>query len=213
MTDYKQTSYRLEQALLTLDRLAVKKILTESSFPEAPIEFLDKVTVPVLERLGKEWEDGRVALAQIYMSARILEDTLSLVLPSSELQRSTQPRLAIALLRDYHVLGKRIVTSALRASGFALADYGRIDVDELVARVLEDGIQILLISTLMLPSALTIREVKEKLEESRSGVKLAVGGAPFRLDRQLWKEVGADAMGSNASEAVNIVSDLARSLP
>jgi methanogenic corrinoid protein MtbC1 len=32
-----------------------------------------------------------------------------------------------------------------------------------------------------------------------------VGGAPFLLDDELWKEVGADAMGRSASEAIEIV--------
>jgi len=35
---------------------------------------------------------------------------------------------------------------------------------------------------------------------------LIVGGAPFRFDANLWKEVGADAMGKNASEAINIIT-------
>jgi methanogenic corrinoid protein MtbC1 len=35
-----------------------------------------------------------------------------------------------------------------------------------------------------------------------------VGGAPFLFDDQLWQEVGADAMGSSAVEAVAIVERL-----
>ena len=202
----------LEQALLALDRVGVKRILEESSLSGTPLEFKDTVIVPTLEHLGEQWERGQVALSQIYMSARILEDSLSDVMPSRERQRADQPRMAIALLRDYHQFGKRIVTSALRAAGFVLADYGRMQVDELVAKAVEDRIEILLVSTLMLPSALAVREVKEKMDSAHCGAKIAVGGAPFRLDRQLWKEVGADAMGCNAAEAVAIVTDLAESL-
>jgi methanogenic corrinoid protein MtbC1 len=35
-----------------------------------------------------------------------------------------------------------------------------------------------------------------------------VGGAPFLFDDQLWQEVGADAMGKSASDAVAIVERL-----
>ncbi len=55
----------------------------------------------------------------------------------------------------------------------------------------------------MLPSALKIKELKDKLENM--DVKIIVGGAPFRFDDQLWREVGADAMCKNASEAVSII--------
>ncbi|MBI2851015.1 MAG: cobalamin B12-binding domain-containing protein [Chloroflexi bacterium] len=209
IADSGQKARRLEEALLALDRLAVQRILTESGESGAPIEFLDRIVVPALERLGEGWESGKLALAQIYMGSRILEEAVSSVLPQGGLQRNGQPRLAIAILRDYHALGKRIVTSALRASSFELTDYGRMDVDELAARTINDGIDILLISTLMLPSALAVRQVKDRLDKSGNRVMIAVGGAPFRLDKQLWKEVGADAMGSNASEAIVIVTELA----
>ena len=116
--------------------------------------------------------------------------------------------MAIAVLEDYHLLGKRIVYSTLRAGGFDLLDYGRAEVDELVNRIRRDGIEVLLVSTLMLPSALRVKDVRTKLDDAGEKVKIVVGGAPFRLDDQLWKEVYADAVGKNASEAVEIVKTI-----
>jgi len=72
--------------------------------------------------------------------------------------------------------------------------------------VLQDGVGILLISTLMYPSALEVKEVRAKLDRAGAAVKILVGGAPFNMDRQLWREVGADAMGRDAAEAVSLVA-------
>jgi methanogenic corrinoid protein MtbC1 len=94
----------------------------------------------------------------------------------------------------------------LRTSGFGLLDYGRVEADDLVRRAQEDQIQVLLLSTLMLPSALRVKDVRTKLDKMGLQVKIVVGGAPFRFDDQLWQEVGADAMGRNASEAVGIIA-------
>jgi methanogenic corrinoid protein MtbC1 len=121
--------------------------------------------------------------------------------------------MAIAALQDHHLLGKRIVYSVLRASGFDLLDYGRMDVDDLVQRVRQDGVEVLVISVLMLPAALRVKEVRTSLQASGPEVKIVVGGAPFRLDDQLWKEVGADAMGRHASEAVKIITQMLRGAP
>ena len=85
-----------------------------------------------------------------------------------------------------------------------------MDMDQLVARVKADGIRILLISVLMLPSALRVRQLRERLEAEGCRPKLVVGGAPFRFDEQLWKEVGADAVGHTASEAIAVVTRLSR---
>lgn len=109
------------------------------------------------------------------------------------------------VLGDYHELGKRIVYAVLRASGFELFDYGRLDVDGLVARAQADGVHVLLVSTLILPSALQVAAVSRRLRASNPGIRIAVGGAPFRFDHQLWREVGADAMGASAADAVGLL--------
>jgi methanogenic corrinoid protein MtbC1 len=103
------------------------------------------------------------------------------------------------------MLGKRIVYSLMRASGFELFDYGRMDIDELVERAIADKIRVLLISVLILPSALKVKDVCAKLKAAGAPIKVAVGGAPFLFDDQLWQEVGADAVGHNASDAITIV--------
>jgi len=71
-----------------------------------------------------------------------------------------------------------------------------------------DKIRVLMISVLMLPSALKVREVCERLKARGADIRVIVGGAPFMFDADLWKEVGADAMGSSAAQAVEIVQGL-----
>ena len=201
-----------EQALLSLDRLAARNIL-ESGGSEKPLQLVEKLVVPALERIGAGWEQGRVALSQVYMSGRICEELVDTLLPPDGLDRKNRPKMAIAVLQDYHLLGKRIVYSVLRASGFELLDYGRVDADDLVRRVRHDGVEVLLISVLMLSSALRVKDVRTKLQALGSDVKIVVGGAPFRLDDQLWKEVSADAMGREASEALDIIAKMMGDMP
>jgi methanogenic corrinoid protein MtbC1 len=206
------TTSEFERALLSLDRVAARNVLTSGGF-ETPIQRVEKLVVPALERIGTDWEQGTVALSQVYMSGRICEELVDAILPPGDPGRKNQPKTAIAALQDYHLLGKRIVYSVLRASGFDLLDYGRVEVNDLVRRARDDRIEVLLISVLMLPSALRVKDVRAKLQASGSDVKIAVGGAPFRLDDQLWQEVGADAMGRDASEAIEIMSQFAGGIP
>jgi len=213
MRDPLATALEFEQALLSLDRLAARNMLLESGGAETPFQLVEKLVVPALERIGAGWEQGRVALSQVYMSGRICEELVDTLLPADGLGRKNRPKMAIAVLQDYHLLGKRIVYSVLRSSGFELLDYGRVDADELVRRVRNDGVEVLLISVLMLPSALQVKDVRARLQAIGSEVKIVVGGAPFRLDDQLWKEVGADAMGREASEAIDILAKMTGDVP
>lgn len=192
-------------ALESLDRVGADIIFRQALTTLTPIQAVEQLVVPALEQIGVAWEAGNVALTQVYMSGRFCEELVERVLPPSDPGRKHQPRSAIVVLNDYHLLGKRIVYSVMRASGFELFDYGRMDVNELVERVLADKIRVLLISVLILPSALMVREVCARLKAADDGIKIVVGGAPFLFDAQMWQAVGADAMGHNAADAVRIV--------
>lgn len=167
------------------------------------------MTINSLERIGTGWENGNISLAQVYMSGIICEELIEKYLPKSEVKRDNLPRMAIAVLKDHHSLGKRIVYSVLRAGGFEVLDFGQgLNVDDLVNKTIDNEIEILLISTLMLPSALNVKEVKEKLVAKGVNTKIVVGGAPFRLDSNLWKSVSADADGKNAANIIRIIEIL-----
>ncbi len=203
---------KLEHALLSVDRLTVKKILDECNAAVSALQFVEQLIVPVMERIGKGWENGSVALSQVYMSGRICEDLLNDILPPGSQIREPHPKMAIAVLDDHHLLGKRIVHSVLRAGGFALLDYGTMEAESLVDRVKDNDIRILLISTLMLHSALHIKDVRRRLDEAGCNVEIVVGGAPFRLDKRLWKDVKADAVGYNAGDALSIVTRIVKEI-
>ena len=121
--------------------------------------------------------------------------------------------MAVVVLEDQHKLGLRIVYSVLRSAGFALHNYGSMQLAPLVARVREDGVRILLVSTLMLPAALRIRELVARLGELDPVPRVVVGGAPFRFAPGLWERVGADAHGTVATDAVPIVNRLLEEMP
>lgn len=202
----------LEESLLGLDRVAIERILRGDNQDQTAMLKIENIVLPALERIGDGWEEGRVSLAQVYMSGRICEEMIDRILPPSHPDRKDQPKMAIVVLDDHHLLGKKIIYSALRASGYELLNYGQMDVETIVKKVKEDGIKLLLISVLMLPSALMVKQLKEALNRESLNIKLLVGGAPFRFDKHLWQEVGADAMGSNPAEAVELVGKLSEEI-
>ncbi|NNM82952.1 MAG: cobalamin-binding protein [Burkholderiales bacterium] len=196
---------RLLDALENLDRPLIEEIFREALLDSQPIGVVEGLIVPALEEMGSRWSEGSVALSQIYMASRICEELVTRILPATPPQGRVRPAIAIAVLHDYHLLGKRIVLAVMRASGFDMLDYGRMETEALVERIIADDVRILMISVLMLPAALRIRQVVEMLKKRGWNGKIAVGGAPFLFDPDLWREVGADAMGKNASDAISIV--------
>jgi len=197
-------------ALLSLDRVRAETLFQECLAGMGKLGAVESLIVPALQEIGDDWEAGRLALSQVYMSGRICEELVTAVLSTpAEAGGSggtpAGPAGAIAVLNDYHLLGKRIVLSVLRAADAQILDYGRMDVATLVDRVRNDRPQMLFISTLMLPAALSVRELRDALSAAGLAVRIAVGGAPFQFDPNLWRDVGADAVGYNAGDAIRIL--------
>jgi len=191
-------------ALLGADRIAAETIKDELSRDMLPLEFAEGILVPALEEIGSLWDKGEVALSQVFMSGRISERLLDSLLSSGPDSSTRQFPIGIAVLADQHVLGKRIVHSILRSAGYDPIDFGAgISAEKLAEKVVSEGVRVLLVSTLMLPSALRVKELCRLLENQ--DVKVIVGGAPFLFDKDLWREVGADGMGRNAADAISLV--------
>jgi methanogenic corrinoid protein MtbC1 len=199
--DYQPYVNLLIKTLLTMDSATARKVIGEALQYGDALTITSELIVPALENIGRGWESGNVALSQVYMAGRISEELIDEILPPNSPKRTDQPPIGIAVLNDHHILGKRVISSALRASGFEITDLGQgLSSEELIALCEAKSIHFLLISVLMLPSALHVKEICAALKPK--GVKIMVGGAPFRLDKTLWQEVGADATGDNAGAAV-----------
>lgn len=198
-----------QKALLQIDRIKAAEIFERIYLEYNNFEMLERLTVDALERIGSGWEDGQISLSQVYMGGIICEELVGKYMPKSNLSYKNKPKMAIAVLLDHHSLGKRIVFSVLRAGGYDLADFGQgLGVEEIVEKTLEADLDILLISTLMLSSALKVQNVVESLRKNGSSVKVVVGGAPFRLDDNLWKKVNAHAHGKNGANVTKIIEKL-----
>lgn len=199
-----------EQALLNLDRLTAARLLSgtddrSATEPMSITQLREALIVPALTDIGSAWERGDVALSQVYMSGRLCQEIIEAASPAV-CEGTEGTTIAIGVLEDAHTLGKTIVTHLLRACGHAVRDLGaRLTVDDMVREVDEHRIETLMVSVLMLRSALLVQQLREALDLRLPGTLVVVGGAPFRFDPELWTEVGADHVGFSASDALTIV--------
>jgi methanogenic corrinoid protein MtbC1 len=197
----------LERALLSLDQEAAEEIIFELVKTAPASEIAGNLISETLRRIGESWEQGKLSLSQIYTSGIICEKIIDKILLPTDVSFHYQPKIAIGVFEDFHLLGKRIVHSTLRAAGFEVMDLGGgLTSDQIEEIVIKEKIEILLISVLMLPSALRLKELTTRLVPYN--VQVVVGGAPFRFDENLWKEIGADYCGHDSSDALTIVNQL-----
>ena len=202
----------LERALLSLDQKSAENIIFDAVKKDGSVaKTAGNLISDTLKRIGDSWEKNQLSLSQVYTSGIICEKIINKILLPQAPNKKHQPKMAIGVFEDFHLLGKRIVYSTLRASGFEIMDLGGgLTIEDIVNVVRNEKIELLLISVLMLPSAIRIKELTQQL--AGDDVQIIVGGAPFRFDKNLWKEVGADYYGNDSAEALKIVSKLIREL-
>ena len=207
MINFSYYAEELLQSILTTDHIRAEQIVND--LPDISTQdFVEQVIVPAMNQIGDGWEDGSVAISQVYMGAKICEALIGKTTDPNAEFRQPQLNFAITVLEDFHLLGKSIVYSVLRGLGYRVDDFGRTTIEQLVDKVEQESIDILLISALMLRSALKIRELRDRLDERGIKIKIIAGGAPFRFDTELWKEVRADATAVGTKELLPIIEEL-----
>jgi methylmalonyl-CoA mutase cobalamin-binding domain/chain len=112
---------------------------------------------------------------------------------------------------DFHSLGRRIVISFLRCSGWEVHDLGNdVPPQRFIEKALDEKASVIGASAMMQTTALNIRKLRDLLDRQglADQIKLAVGGAVFNWRPELVEEVGADGTASNAAEAARLFETL-----
>lgn len=196
-------------ALLRVDRVQAARVFRRCSVDYNSFPVLESLITDSLEVIGEGWEKREISLAQVYMSGIICEELIEKASLEFVSEPKSQIKLAIGTLADYHSLGKRIVYASLKSTGYNPLDLGLgLSAAELVEKSIKFEIELLLISTLMLPSALQVIEVTSAFKKKSLPIKTIVGGAPFRLDPSLWEKVGADAHGVSGTSVGKIIEEV-----
>lgn len=129
---------KLINALITMDRLTIREIITPSGGRFGKDRIIDAIIVPALEEIGRRWEDGTLAISQVYMAGVLIEEAITTLFPEIESENKNKASIATVVLEDYHMLGERMVTANLIGAGYAPIRYGRKNVSELLELVKRD---------------------------------------------------------------------------
>ena len=170
---------------------------------------------PALKRIGRGINSERFSLAQAYVAAKVAEDMLTksagLLAQNSEPNTVKGPVVLGNAEEDFHALGRRMVATMLRSSGWVVCDLGNdVPAAEFVDKAIEIGARVIGVSAMTMTTALNIKEVRRELDvRGLSGrIQLAVGGAVFLVADGLCDEVGGDGTAPDMLEAPHLFADL-----
>jgi methylmalonyl-CoA mutase cobalamin-binding domain/chain len=205
---------RFFDTLANMDAPGARSVIEEAlkaGIPPGTI--ILEVFCSVMDKFGEMQANLEITLSEIYAIARIGQTTIEHLM--SLLPTTTQTAGTVitgTIAGDFHGMGAKIVAIFLRMAGFEVHELGvNVPAATFVDTAVEKNASVICASTLLLHKMDQIRAIHDILDERQltHRIKLAVGGAPFNFDPELYKTVNADATGINASDAIEVVSQLA----
>jgi methanogenic corrinoid protein MtbC1 len=159
---------------------------------------LNEAVIPGILEAGELWKQGLYFVPDVIMSAEAFKAAMAVLEKDQpNISAKTIGKYVICTVAgDIHDLGKDIVCSMLKASGFEVHDLGvDVPISTFIEKVKEVHPDIVGLGAYMSTTAATMKDYIKALENEglRSSLKVMIGGV--RTSEQYAKELGADAWG------------------
>ncbi len=181
-----------------------------------PMALIKNAIQPAMDQIGTAFDCGDVFLPELIRAGDAGKAALKRIIPrlsAADASAAQAGTVVIAtMFGDNHDIGKNVVSALLVANGFKVIDAGiNCTPKMLIETARKEGATIIAASTLITTSLPYQREIVRTLNDSgqRGQFFFVIGGGPVTPE---WaKQIGADAYGRDAKDAVEVCLRLADS--
>ncbi len=173
---------------------------------------VDEILIPALDRVGADFEAGRVFLPQLIQAAGAAQAAFEVIRgqlsarPGGEGTRKGTIVLA-TVKGDIHDIGKNIVKVLLENYGYPVVDLGKdVEPAAVVEAAKKHSAPLVGLSALMTTTLGSMEETIRLLREEAVPCKVVVGGAV--LTAAYAKRIGADFYAKDAKESVDVAREV-----
>ena len=168
---------------------------------------------PVQYEIGRLWQTNKISVAQEHYCTGATQLVMSQLYPYLFTgEKKNKKMVATCVPGELHEIGARMVTDFFEMEGWDTYYLGASNPIGGVIRYIQDiQPQFVAISATMTFHVSAVQEMVHQIKKSPGmpdNLKIMVGGYPFLVARQLWKQVGADAFATNALDAVNLANKM-----
>ena len=202
------SGYSVEQLIsLGLDaetKKAVKQLLTEKQ----PLEIVQEKLIPALDKVGKDYENGKIFLPQLMAAAEAAKKGFEAINEKIASDGTADydkkgPVIVATVKGDVHDIGKNIVKTVMENYGYEVIDLGKdVAPQTIVDMAVEKGAKLVGLSALMTTTVKAMEETIALLKQTGADIPVMVGGAV--LTAEFAKEIGADFYAKDAQAAVEV---------
>ena len=180
--------------------------LTQKALEDMPaLEVVDKILIPALDKVGEDYEKGKVFLPQLIQAATAAQSAFGVIKQAMAAKgvKADKGKIVIATVQgDVHDIGKNIVRLLLENYGYEVFDLGKdVPPQKIVDTAIEKKVKLVGLSALMTTTVGAMEQTIKLLNQQYPGCKTVVGGAVLTADYA--QKIGADCYAKDAKATVD----------
>jgi methylmalonyl-CoA mutase cobalamin-binding domain/chain len=202
----------LANALRDLDEKKVYALVDEKiDQGVSALDIIDECNEGMVA-VGELFSGKKYFISHLIFSAEILKTVMNRLDPLLEGTQKKDPigNVVIGTVKgDIHDIGKNIVSTLLRGSGFEVVDLGvDVSTEKFIEAIKESGAKVLGMSALLSTTYPEMKNVVNAINEGglREHVKIIIGGAP--VNEQVRQFTGADYYAEDAVTGMNLCKQI-----
>ncbi len=199
---------RLQDAIVRGLTGEAGKAAAEALTNTQPLALVQERIVPALDIVGRGFEEKRLFLPQLLMSAEAAKAAFEQVKAALPAGSGAGPALVLATVKgDIHDIGKNIVKVLLENYGYRVIDLGKDVPPQAIAdAVTQNRIKLVGLSALMTTTVPAMAETIALLRQVAPDCKVVVGGAVLTQDYA--DQIGADRYAPGAMDTVRYAEEI-----
>lgn len=162
--------------------------------------------------IGRLWQLNRVSVAQEHYCTAATQLIMSQLYPYIfSTERNGRALVATCVSGELHEIGVRMVSDFFELDGWDTFYLGANTPAPAILQALKErNAGLIVISTTMTFHIRSVGELIEKIraDEQAKNTLIMVGGYPFNIAPDLWREIGADGFSTDAPGAVETANRL-----
>lgn len=165
--------------------------------------------VPALDTVGKRFEEKKMYLPQLLMSAEAASKAFEAVKETmGDKENKAKGKIILATVKgDIHDIGKNIVKTLLENYGYEVIDLGKdVDPETVLEKAQQENIKLVGLSALMTTTTEAMAETVKLINKNMPGTKTVVGGAV--LTEEFAEMIGASFYAKDAMETVRYAEEI-----
>ncbi len=177
-----------------------------------PMDIVSDEIIPALDIVGKGFEEKKVYLPQLLMSAEAAKASFEqinkkIIDLGGEKKKVRSPFVIATVRGDIHDIGKNIVRLLLENYGFDVTDMGKdVPPEDIAQKVKELSAPMVGLSALMTTTVPAMEETIKLIRKTSPETKIIVGGAV--LTEEYAKMIGADYYAPDAMATVRFAEEI-----